>query len=225
MFTYNALLTATLEKPAISAVICLERWDYRNLSQEYAVYFDGRAVNTFTYQVIKLWDYEEDIAGRQLKELVPLLILLTREKNEEALATVRDLVLASPDAKWQTDALSIAITVAARYFPREFLLKFFREELKVLQEASIVQDWINEGIEKGLAQGLEKGRKQGKLEGEVEALQGAILDILEDRFGMVKKGIGKKLAAIDDPAVLWSLLKRSVKVESLEEFARLLEEV
>lgn len=49
--------------------------------------------------------------------------------------------------------------------------------------------------------------------------------MLNERFGVVKKGIGTKLAEIDDPAVLRSLLRKSAKVESLEEFVRLLEEV
>lgn len=79
----------------------------------------------------------------------------------------------------------------------------------MLREASIVQDWINEGMEKG----------------EVKALQGTILDILEERFETVKKGIGKKIRAIDDPGVLKSLHKKSIKVATLEEFAQFLEEM
>ena len=47
----------------------------------------------------------------------------------------------------------MAVTIARRYFSKEFLLKFFREELEMLQEADIVQDWINEGIEKGIEKG------------------------------------------------------------------------
>jgi hypothetical protein len=35
----------------------------------------------------------------------------------------------------------------------------------------------------------------------------------------------KKQAALDDPAVLRSLPRKSIKVESLEEFARLLDQV
>ena len=57
-------------------------------------------------------------------------------------------------------------------------------ELGMLQEANIVHDWINEGIEKG----------------EVKATRNDILDVLDERFGVVKKGIGIRLAAIDDPA-------------------------
>jgi len=42
---------------------------------------------------------------------------------------------------------------------------------------------------------------------------------------LIKKGIGKKIMAIDDPLVLKFLPKKSVKMASLEEFARLLEEL
>jgi len=93
----------------------------------------------------------------------------------------------------------------------------FREELTMLQEADIVQDWINEGLQKGIGIGMEQG--------EVKAIREAILDVLSERFGTFRKGLSKKLGAIDDPAVLRSLLRKSIRVKSLEEFARLLEEI
>ena len=213
MFTYNALLTATYERPVLSAVIYLERRNYRELPREYVVEFRGRKVHTFPYLVVKLWEYAGAIASGELSELSPLLILAAEEKDEKTLARSRELILAGENEKWRANALSTAITIAGRYFSKELLLKFFREELGMLQEANIVQDWINEGIEKG----IEKG--------EVKATRNDILDVLGERFGVVKKGIGIRLAAIDDPAVLRSLLKKSVKVKSLAEFIRLLEEV
>lgn len=141
-----------------------------------------------------------------------MLILVAEEKDEKVLVRSRELILTSGDEKWQANALSTAITIARRYFSKDLLLKFFREELEMLQEADIVQDWINKGIEKG----IEKG--------EVKATRNDILDVLSERFGVVKKGISARLAAIDDPAVLRSLHKKSVKVKNLAEFNRLLEE-
>ena len=213
MHIYNALLTAGNKKPVISKVIYLERREYRNLPQEYVVNYQGRRENVFTYQAIKLWDYTDEITAGELKELAPLLILSSREKDEKVLAKSRELILSSGDEKWRADALSLAVTVAGRYFSKEFLLKFFKEELEMLKEASIVQDWINEGMEKG----MEKGQ--------IKTLQEDILDVLAERFGLIKKGIGKKIMSVNDPLVLKSLHKKSVKVASLEEFARSLEEI
>jgi predicted transposase YdaD len=185
------------------------------------VEFRGRKVHTFPYLVVKLWEYAGAIASGELSELSPLLILAAEEKSEKTLARSRELILAGENEKWRANALSTAITIAGRYFSKELLLKFFREELGMLQEANIVQDWINEGIEKGIEKGIERGIEKG----EVKATRNDILDVLGERFGVVKKGISARLAAIDDSAVLRSLLKKSVKVESLAEFIRLLEEV
>jgi len=129
MHIYNALLTAGHNKPVISKVVYLERRDYRNLPQEYVVNYQGRRENIFIYQAIKLWDFTEEIIAGELKELAPLLILLTKEKNEEVLIRSKELILESEDKKWQAEALSLAVTVAGRYFPKDFLLKFFKEVL------------------------------------------------------------------------------------------------
>jgi len=216
MHIYNALLTASNNKPVISKVIYLERRNYRDLPHEYVVNYQDKRENVFTYEAIKLWDYTEAISSGELRELAPLLILLTEKKEEEVLAKTRELILSGEDEKWRADALSVAVTVAGRYFSKEFLLHFFREEVSMLRQASIVQDWINEGIEMGIRKGMEKG--------EIKTLREAILDVLGERFGLVKKGISQRVRAIDDPALLRSLHKRSIKVSSLEEFVRLLDE-
>ena len=107
----------------------------------------GSPVQWLTAKNVKLWDYTKAIVSGELKELAPLLILSAREKDEKVLAKSRELILSSEDERWRADALSLAVTVAGRYFPKEFLLKFFNQEVKMLREASIVQDWINEGME------------------------------------------------------------------------------
>ncbi|MBC7348042.1 MAG: hypothetical protein H5U00_11465, partial [Clostridia bacterium] len=45
-----------------------------------------------------------------------------------------------------------------------------------------MQDWINEGFQKGMEKGMEKG--------EVTAIREGILDVLVERFGAIKQGIG-----------------------------------
>jgi len=68
---------------------------------------------------------------------------------------------------------------------------------------------------------MEKGMEKGR----IKTLQEDILDVLEERFGIIKKGLGKRVKAIDDPDVLKSLFKKSIKVAGLGEFAILLQEV
>jgi len=213
IFEYNALLTAAHGVPAVSAVLYLERKEYKALPAAYTVALAEKTLHTFTYPVIRLWDYQEAILKGELRGLAPLLPLLSAEKDEAVLAHTKELILTAPDDRWRPEALSVAVTVAERYFDRDFLLCFFKEEIAMLREASIVQDWIREGMEKG----MEKGRR--------DSLREAILDVLSERFGVIGPEVARKLEAVEEVAVLMSLHRRSLKVSSLAEFSALLDEL
>ncbi|WP_406678001.1 Rpn family recombination-promoting nuclease/putative transposase [Moorella sp. ACPs] len=242
IFKYSAYLTESYRLPVIPVVIYLEKRNYRRLPDAYIVEVNNKVVSRFTYQVIKLWEYEQDIAGGKLKELAPLLVLLKDNRDVALLEYTRKLILEEKDIKRRADSLSVAISVAERYFDREILLNIFREEFKMLlKESSFVQEWYNEGLQKGLRdgmekglaeglergleRGLEKGLVKGLEKGRIEALRDSILDVLEERFGVLRSGIGKKLEEIDDSAALKSLFKMSLKVNSLEEFEKILGQV
>lgn len=49
--------------------------------------------------------------------------------------------------------------------------------------------------------------------------------MLEHRIGPLKMVIARKLATVGDQKVLQELLRKCVRVESLKEFVRMLEEV
>jgi len=78
-----------------------------------------------------------------------------------------------------------------------------------LKEADIVKEWLRERGEKG----------------KIETLREDIMEVLQERFGIMKKGINKQLQEIDDPSLLKFLLKKSIKVQSLEEFEKVLEQI
>lgn len=209
MFKYAAFLTESYGLPVIPVAIYLERANYNNLPQAYVVELNNLVVTSFTYQVIKLWDYYEAISQGRLKEFAPLLSMLAEKKDVNVLYRTKELILAEPDSKRRADSLSIALTVAERYFDRETLMRLFREEiLMYVKESSFVQEWYNEGIEKG----IEKGR--------VEALRGDILDVLKERFGQVDADIIQAINQIESSTILKSLHKMSIKVASLEEMKK-----
>jgi hypothetical protein len=209
MFKYAAFLTESYGLPVIPVAIYLERANYNNLPQAYVVELNSLVVTSFTYQVVKLWDYYEAISQGRLKEFAPLLSMLAEKKDVSVLYRTKELILAEPDSKRRADSLSIALTVAERYFDRETLMRLFREEiLMYVKESSFVQEWYNEGVEKG----IEKGR--------IEALRGDILDVLKERFGQVDADIIQAINQIESSATLKSLLKMSIKVASLEEMKK-----
>lgn len=209
MFKYAAFLTESYGLPVIPVAIYLERANYNNLPQAYVVELNNLVVTSFTYQVVKLWDYYEAISQGRLKEFAPLLSMLAEKKDVSVLYRTKELILAEPDSRRRADSLSIALTVAERYFDRETLMRLFREEiLMYVKESSFVQEWYNEGVEKG----IEKGR--------IEALRGDILDVLKERFGEVDPEIIQAINQIESSTTLKSLLKMSIKVASLEEMKK-----
>ena len=70
------------------------------------------------------------------------------------------------------------------------------------------------GIEKGIQQGIQQGVQQGRLQNAREA----ILENLEARFEVVPRSVIKRIDQIEELSLLKILHKRSVVVDSLEQF-------
>jgi len=68
---------------------------------------------------------------------------------------------------------------------------------------------------------MEKGMEKGK----TETLREDILEVLKERFDLITREIDEKLRETDNPAVLRFLLKKSVKVNSIEKFQEILKAV
>jgi len=66
--------------------------------------------------------------------------------------------------------------------------------------------------------GIKKGIQQGIQQGFLQALRGALVDVLEERFGTVSRSLRNSLKDINDPDILKSLHKKALHVSSLEEF-------
>jgi hypothetical protein len=57
----------------------------------------------------------------------------------------RQLILQEKDDKKRARLFATAITIASRYFEKDFLWKFFREEVEQMREVPFISDWIKEG--------------------------------------------------------------------------------
>ncbi|MGI9860815.1 Rpn family recombination-promoting nuclease/putative transposase [Moorella naiadis] len=136
---------------------------------------------------------------------------ITRELEAKAM---RDTVLRKAIREWER--LSQDPRTRAQYLSR---LKGKMDHLSALKTAES-RGWA-EGERKGRIEGERKGRIEGKIEGELETLRKGIIDILSERFGILKTDLSNKLSAIDDPAVLRALLKKSVTIANLEEFSKI----
>ncbi len=85
-----------------------------------------------------------------------------------------------------------------------------KKALEVLRMTRIAELFVEEGMEKG----MEKGRAEGLVEGRV----GAVLLLLERRFGEVPAGMAETIRRQEREDILSKLLLEVVVVGSLEEF-------
>ncbi len=216
VFLYNALFTEKLAIPVCSVVIYPEKGNYDTFPYEYRVKVRDYLQNSFSFKAIKLWDYREDIESGKLTGLAPLLVLLEKKPSEKTLEKEKELINRVKDEKERADLFSVAITVASRRFTREYLYEFFREEIKMLKEWDIVQEWIKEGK----LEGELKGKLKGKLEGKLELIS----KFLKTRFSPESLKLQKKLNSITNIYILDEITEKLFTSSSIEEAKAIIEE-
>ena len=189
---------------------------------EYVVQLDKTVINRFTYPVVKLWEYTEQIRNGQLRELAPLLVMLVDEPTAQTLQEERALILTEPDQDKRADLLALAVTLAARYFDREFLRRFFREELIQMQYATLIDEWLEEAVEKAVQETEVRATAKGMAEGMHDRAIVSILRILTVRFGVDTKqqeATRSKLDSISDLSKLDEAEDRALLAFTYAEFA------
>ena len=78
-------------------------------------------------------------------------------------------------------------------------------------QSPIYQEWIQEDI------------KEAEARTKTKTIKTDIMEVLEERFDFIRKPLREKIEAITDIDLLRGLLKKSVKVSTLEEFERFLD--
>jgi len=212
MCSYHGIITEQFRLPVLSLVLYLSPRQ-ASLPNEYVVQVGGQMLNRFSYPVLKLWDYVEEIRSGQYRELAPLLVMLVAKPDESTLEKERELILAEPDKQKRVDLLALAVTVAARYFDKAFLWRFFREELEQMREATFIEDWIQESLQQGI--------EQGRQEGAVQTQRASIQQILRARFDLRPSQVGllaRQLESVNDLSELIELTDHALRDFALTDF-------
>ncbi len=220
-FITSAELTDQFKLPVLTVFLYLRPRE-KEIPHKYVTKLGRTVINEFNYPIVKLWDFIDEIRQGKLRELAPLLPMLVKDPDEALLAEERDLILQEDDPQKRADLLAAAIAVGSRYFAREFLWTFFREEVEYMKTATFIDDWITEGIEKGMQQGLQQGIQQGIQQSRKEHLQTAkddVLEVLLIRFSKLPKTLVKRIKSIDDLMILKNLHRQAITSESLAKFA------
>ena len=148
-----ALLHETCDLPVIGVILYLTRNSYQ---AKYEVSFHG-CTNHYLFETIRLWEYKEEIEAGRRKELAPFLVLMTDHPDEEVLSREKELIMQVKDDKERADLLSIALTLALRYFKEDWLREYFKEEMAMIKTAHIFEEWFEEATQKGTPEGNSAG--------------------------------------------------------------------
>ncbi len=139
-----------------------------------------------------------------------MLVALQPDPPDEAtLARERALILQESDSRKRADLLACAVTIGSRYFAREFLWRFFKEEVEMLREASFIEDWLQEKLDEGLEKGLQQGEQRARLTD--------LRRILSRRFGVLPLSLLERLRGLSAEQ-LEPLLETALDAATLAEF-------
>ena len=147
-YVKHGLMTAISDDPVIPVVFYFSEGSSKQLELRYIVE-SGELRNSFQFEGVNLNEYKKQIRDGELREFAPFLPIFEGGANEKLLSEVKELVLREPDSKKRANLLSIAMTIACRYMDKDLLKEYFKEEMDMLREASIVEEWVEEGGSKG----------------------------------------------------------------------------
>ena len=146
--------------------------------------------NEFSFPTIRLWEHADQIRGDALPELAPLLALCEDRPTEQTMREEREIILrldTTPEVR--AELLAVALTVGLRYFGRDTLERLFREELEMLKEASVIQEWLE--------QAAEEAEARGEARGEARRARAMLRRLLSRRFGELPEAVVRHIEQQD----------------------------
>jgi hypothetical protein len=210
------------KQPVISlAILADEEKNWRPTSYSYAI---GGCRVSLEFPIAKLLDYEQNWEALEQTTNPFGVVVMAHLKTKATHQNPQNRL------QWK---LSLVKRLYERGYNREDVVRLFRfidwlmvlpkelatgfkTEVRNYEEAkkmryvtSIERLAIEEGIEQGI---LRNARD-------------AAIEVLATRFGEVPNSYVETINAIDDPAVLKTLLKRAVAIDSIAQFQEVLNEV
>ncbi len=174
----------------------------------------------YEYNLVKL--YEMD-ARKVLEEgmicLYPFVPVM-REGEKGVFEAERKIYESELPREEKADYLT-GLTIFAGLKSRELVLELIKRRRDIMIESVAYEIIKKEGYEEGLKAGIQQGIQQGLLE---EARE-MVIEALEEKFGVISAKLIARIRAISEREILRSLLRTAIKVQSLEEFKKVLEKV
>jgi hypothetical protein len=177
---------------------------------------DGEAVLTALRSKLSRGETLDEADLAQLK-LLPLMG--GRRPLQDVLRDAITLAERLPQPEHNT-AIGTILGLAYNYVGQEKIDQL----LGVGEVANALQKLVEDALLKGQAEGKAEGHAEGQEQGRIIAQREDIISILVSRFGPLPDGMQARIARINAPSRLRTLLLAAAGTDSLDSFAQALEE-
>ena len=175
----------------------------------------------YVYQVVRLWEVAREVVLSQgligLYPLLPLMQDAASDTPDAVMQQAMEKIMASTveDTALKQDLIAVLGIIGGEKYGPEVVRHYVRREM--LMQSEVYKEWIADDIREAEARGAAQATLQ--------TLRENILDVLADRFTVVRQLLRDKVLAVEDAGVLKAVHKLSVRAASLEEFERQLDEL
>ena len=175
-----------------------------------------------SYHLIRVWEME----GAAFLEggdvwLLPLVAAM-KSGRSEILEAERRIYEGHLERGVKADLLTI-LTIFTGFKDRTLVKELLSRRRDIMIESVAYEIIKEEGIREGIEKGMERGIVEGMEKGVRQALNGMVMDALEERFSIIPVRLVDKINAFENAAVLKGLHRQAIRCESLEMFERILE--
>lgn len=210
-FRYNTQLILQLEAPVLTTVLYLVPPGPAEQGLEFRVAIQGREVNVWRFEVVRLWELEaEGALSSGAPGLLTLVPLMKGNTLEAIVRADREIARVLPREQ-AAEAQSTLIHLAGCYHTREDLERSFGRK-KMIQSSVWRAAW---------AEGEAEGKAEGKAEGELQALRELCREQVRKHHPTLLPGAETAIDACKDAARLKTWVLEATEHDH-DVFARLL---
>lgn len=167
----------------------------------------------FSYKPIRIWETKKEVViSKKLLGLYPLIPLMERESSEtdeEIIKRTIEVIKTVENEVLRSDLFAVASILGEGVIAKEIISRYI--ERSMLMKSSLFDDW------------MEEDRKETTKKTALKTTKKIIIELLAEKFDFVPKAISEDIDSIDNSIVLDELLKKIIKINTLEEFKMLLE--
>jgi len=179
--------------------------------------FDENCLIQYKYSMIKIWNLSKSfIIKNKLIGLYPLLPLMKKEPtetDEDIIELTIDTINEVENEPLRADLLSVMSIISLEEYASELIKKYVRREM--LMKSTLYQEWVEEERKEAAAKAIKDTT--------INQMKKVILELLITKFDYIPQNIWENLNSINDEKTLEILFRKTIKIEFIEDFEKLLE--